>query len=228
MREAYRFYQSTLPFLARMRPLTERKYLDFGTGWGRFPRTFLKAVEPGNIHAIDVDPAMISVCKSTFSFGNFEVCSPLPPSSFADGTFDFITAYSVFSHLSEDAANRWVHEFARILRPGGIVAFTTQGSNFISLCAYFRMQQHVANPWHAQLAACFTDQEACYADYDAGKFLFAATGAEGSEVRNASFYGEALIPAGYMIEKWGGMFDLLTFFHDESILPQAFAVLRRK
>ena len=51
--------------------------------------------------------------------GNFEQSAVEPPLRFADGSFDIVYAYSVFSHLSERVQLRWVEEFARILRPGG-------------------------------------------------------------------------------------------------------------
>jgi SAM-dependent methyltransferase len=169
---------------------------------------------------------MVDTCRSNFGFGNFEVCQPFPPTAFANNSLDLITAYSVFSHLSEEAANKWFDEFARILRPGGFVAFTTQGRSFVDQCAYFRKQTEFSHPWHQNLAASFVDEAACYGAYDKGEFLFAATG--GGDARPSTFYGEALIPAGYMIHKWGDKFDLLTFIDDRSIMPQAFAVLRRK
>jgi SAM-dependent methyltransferase len=226
MREAWMFYRAVLPFVNRMRPLEERALLDFGTGWGRFPRTFVKIFEPNNIWGLDVDPAMIKVCKETFSFGNFLVGEPFPPSPLESNQFDLITAYSVFSHLSEEAANKWMHEFARILRPGGIVAFTTQGRDFINQCAYFRQQPELTHEWHKCLAKSFIDETASYANYDDGKFLFSATG--GGDTRPSTFYGEALIPPGYMIRQWADIFDLLTFIDDRNIMPQAFTILRKK
>ncbi|GAA5170308.1 methyltransferase domain-containing protein [Viridibacterium curvum] len=226
MREAFLFYRAVLPFVGRMRSLSERTLLDFGTGWGRFPRTFVKIFEPQNIWGIDVDPAMIEVCERSFSFGNFSQTDPFPPTRFEHGSFDLITAYSVFSHLSEEAAGKWMQEFSRILRPGGFVAFTTQGRGFIGQCAYFRQQRDLTHPWHICLAQSFVDSEQAYADYDAGRFLFSATG--GGDSRPSSFYGEALIPPGYMFREWGHLFDVMCFVDDRAVMPQAFAVLRKK
>ncbi|GAB4058782.1 methyltransferase domain-containing protein [Uliginosibacterium sediminicola] len=226
MQEAGLFYRAVLPYVNRMRPLATRTLLDFGTGWGRFPRTFVKIFEPHNIHGIDVDQAMVDVCRNSFSFGHFSRCEPFPPTHIENEQFDLITAYSVFSHLSEDAANGWIKEFARILRPGGLVAFTTQGRDFIDQCAYYRQQSTLSHPWHINLAASFTDAEACRAAYDRGEFLFAATG--GGDARPSSFYGEALIPLGYMLKHWNAYFDVLSFIDDRNIMPQAFTILRRK
>jgi tetratricopeptide (TPR) repeat protein len=226
MQEAGLFYRAVLPYVNRMRPLETRTLLDFGTGWGRFPRTFVKIFEPHNIHGIDVDQAMVDVCRKSFSFGNFSRCEPFPPTHLDNEQFDLITAYSVFSHLSEDAANGWIKEFARILRPGGLVAFTTQGRDFIDQCAYYRQQSTLSHPWHINLAASFSDADASRAAYDRGEFLFAATG--GGDARPSSFYGEALIPLGYMLKHWSAYFDVLSFVDDRNFMPQAFTILRRK
>jgi SAM-dependent methyltransferase len=55
----------------------------------------------------------------------------MSPTSFDDDTFDVVFAYSVFSHLSEDLYARWLAEFSRILKPGGLVIATTWGRNYI-------------------------------------------------------------------------------------------------
>ncbi len=79
------------------------KILDFGVGWGRIIRFFLKDVEEiDGLYGIDCDPEIISICKASNLKANIDTIDPHPPTQFADDTFDIVYSYSVFSHLSED------------------------------------------------------------------------------------------------------------------------------
>ncbi|MCI0407046.1 MAG: class I SAM-dependent methyltransferase, partial [Acidobacteria bacterium] len=99
--------------------------LDSGVGWGRIIRFFLKDLEPSKIWGIDPSPEAVDICRRTNRWCRFAQIDFLPPTDFADGTFDLIYMYSVFSHLSEPAQQRWLTEFHRILRPGGLLVATT-------------------------------------------------------------------------------------------------------
>jgi len=200
--------------------------LDFGTGWGRYARIFMKDFRPENVTGVDVDAKYIQICRDTFPYGTFKTVNPLPPTELINSSFDLIIAYSVFSHLSEHVANAWIMEFSRILKPGGIVAITTQGRSLLQVCEQLREQDVYDHPWHQNLARSFLDREACEAAYDRGEFLYSATG--GGDVRTPELYGEALIPPGYVERNWCKNFELLSFIDDRSYLPQALIVLRKK
>ena len=43
------------------------------------------------------------------------------------GAFDAVLAVSVWSHFAAGAAERWLAEMTRVMRPGGVLAFTIQG-----------------------------------------------------------------------------------------------------
>jgi len=58
-------------------------------------------------------------------------------------------------------------------------------------------------------AQVFVDVDASYARYDAGEFCFDPAGAGGG-MRN-EFYGEALIPRGYVERNWGKLFSEVEF-----------------
>lgn len=62
------------------------KVLDFGCGWGRIIRFFLKDVLADNLYGIDVDPEMIGLCQKFARCGNYAVCNPMPPTMFSDNT----------------------------------------------------------------------------------------------------------------------------------------------
>jgi SAM-dependent methyltransferase len=57
-------------------------------------------------------------------------CRPEPPLRYGDRTFDFVYALSVFTHLTEDSARRWLAELVRILKPRGMLLFTVHGERF--------------------------------------------------------------------------------------------------
>lgn len=198
--------------------------LDFGCGWGRMTRFFLKDVVPENLHGLDVDPAMIEICKSTIPYGEFGVTSPVPPTNYGANTFDMIFAYSVFSHLAEKIHIKWIEEFSRLLKPGGVLVATTQPRNFIAFCESLRGQTP-QSIWHQSLAGSFTDPEAAYADYDDGKFLYSPTG--GGPHLPSSFYGEALIPRQYVEREWTKYLKFCDFFYDPNVLFQAVVVMQK-
>jgi SAM-dependent methyltransferase len=198
------------------------KMLDFGCGWGRYTRFLLKYARPDNIYGADVNAGMIEQCRRLFGSCNFSTVPPFPPSDFRDGLFDLVLGYSVFSHLSAACADAWTNEFARIVRPGGIVLMTTQGRSFIELCRQVRAAADQSREHHAALAAAFVDEAAAYQAYDAGEFLF-------SPLRGThEFYGEALIPRGYIEQHWLNDFELVDFVDSRSFLPQALMVLKRR
>lgn len=226
LREGFNFYRTVKTLCADQdHPLTATtRLLDFGTGWGRYARIFMKEISPDNIVGVDVDPGLIDVCRSTFPYCSFEVVPPTPPTQLQADGFDLVIAYSVFSHLSEAAATAWIEEFARILAPGGMIAITTQGRGFIEYCEQIRRTGEITHPWHLKLAQSFTDVAACHAAYDRGEFLYSATG--GGDARPSSFYGEALVPPGFVDRVWSRYLEPVAFI-DDGKLPQALIVMRK-
>src|SRR5262249_18027231 len=114
--------------------------LDFGCGWGRVTRFFLKDVAPSQLWGIDIRSETIDIAKKLFQGpgGAFEVTNAPPPTTFAEGTFSLVFSYSVFSHLSEEVHYEWLSEFNRILKPGGVVIATTLPRGFIEMVNSFR------------------------------------------------------------------------------------------
>src|SRR5687768_8472433 len=65
-----------------------RKVLDFGVGWGRIIRFFLKDIDPSKLHGIDVYDEMIKFCQKDFRWGTFTQNDPFPPTRFPAESFD--------------------------------------------------------------------------------------------------------------------------------------------
>lgn len=228
LREGFKFYRAVKDICSKhgmdLRP--GMRLLDFGTGWGRYARIFLKDFRPENVVGVDVDSTFIETCRKTFPYCRFDTVPAFPPTALPAATFDLIIAYSVFSHLSEEAATAWIKEFARVLKPGGMIAVTTQGRSFLDYCASLRKSERFDHPWHKHLARSFVDLPACKAAYDQGKFLFSPTGS--GEIRPSTFYGEALIPPDFVEKHWATILDPLEFIDDRKLLPQALIVMRKR
>lgn len=178
--------------------------LDFGCGWGRLTRFFLKDVEPDRIFGVDVKPEIIDLCNRSGLRANFETIAPFPPIRFDDNTFDLIYLFSVFSHLSESACSMWMAEFHRILRPGGIVIATTRPRSFLMRISAMR---------EAGAAPIPLDTDEALADYDSGHFCHVPTG--GGSSLEKSFYGETAIPRQYVEERWTRLFPKVDFIFEK-------------
>ncbi len=193
------------------RPLTS--VLDFGCGWGRILRFFLRDLDPENVWGIDCVPEMIDLCARADRWSHYEVVAPLPPTSLPAERFDLIFSYSVFSHLSEAAHLAWLHELHRVLRPGGILVASTREREFILHCAALRAQQETRE--FAQGArTAFPDTADSLSRYDRGEFVHEPTG--GGFVLDASFFGETCIPRSYVERVWSELFTILDYLDDRS------------
>jgi SAM-dependent methyltransferase len=227
LRAIFPFYKAILDTLqdnsSPLRP--QSRVLDFGCGWGRIARFFYRDVFPENLFLSDHYHLAIDLCRSTGMYGNLILNPSAPPSCFRDEHFDLIFAFSVFSHLSEPMANQWIEELCRILKPGGYLVFTTQMRSFIAYCDQVR-NGPVTSDWHLALSRSFTDMESAYGAYDAGQFLFEHqyTGPQAPP----PFYGDALVPRGYIEKHWTSGLELKVFSDDWATLPQTFVAMQKK
>ncbi len=203
----------------------DSRVLDFGCGWGRVTRFFLKNVAPGNLMGVDIDERAITAARATNRWCRFDVSTVLPPSSFADASFDLIYAYSVFSHLSEEAHLRWLAEFERVLAPGGVVLLTTLARPFIersSAWAGDRQADSTAD-WQRAAGKSIPDTGAALSAYDRGEYCYGAIDDE----QNPHF-GFACIPEMYARERWGVQFEVRRWWPNPAPRLQTMVVLRKR
>ena len=188
------------------------RILDFGCGWGRIIRFFLKDVEPEGLWGLDCYEDVITICKDSNLRCTFETIDVMPPTHFPDNFFDAICLYSVFSHLSEKAHMDWLLEFKRILKPGGIVIATTRPRHFLVECDILRKDKDIKE-FQFGAVASFENLNQYLSDYDTGKFCHSPTG--GGGVLTKSFFGETAIPIKYVMEHWTKHFSFVDFIYDD-------------
>ena len=104
--------------------------LDFGCGVGRIMR-HLRSTRGPQWHGTDYNPQLVKWCRDHLKFSQFKVNTLSDKLAYADESFDFIYAYSVFTHLNEELQFFWIDELSRVLKPGGYIYFTTHGEYFV-------------------------------------------------------------------------------------------------
>jgi SAM-dependent methyltransferase len=183
------------------------RILDFGCGWGRVIRYFLKDVEPENLIGIDKNERAIAVCKTTNAWCRFEHCDVLPPTHLEAGSFDLVYAWSVFSHLSEEAHLHWLEEFERLLRPGGIAVVTTFSREVLERCSDWLTADPTALlEWQRHAAKAFAPTDEWLDAYDRGDFCYG----EIPQFNNRHF-GLTCIPPRYVHRVWSKHFVVREF-----------------
>ncbi|HKY08640.1 MAG TPA: class I SAM-dependent methyltransferase, partial [Candidatus Binatia bacterium] len=207
--------------------------LDFGCGWGRILRFFLKDVNPAKLYGADCRQDLIDICRQTNRWCAFERNDVLPPARFKNATFDLVYCYSVFSHLAEPVHHLWLKELDRIMRPGGILIATTWHREFLLWCESLRKDSSLpCEPnWRTQLLKAFLDTERALRAYDAGMFCFSKYDKDAHPWAwhgDEPCYGEACIPPGYVSAVWTKYFDFVEFIDDRNACPQNVIVMKKR
>ena len=111
--------------------LAEMSMLDIGVGAGRTSLHFAGLVR--RYDAIDYSTAMIAECRRRLpDVGSFHVADARDLSLFADATFDFVLfSFNGIDNLGFDDRDRALREISRVLRGGGVFAFSTHNLEFL-------------------------------------------------------------------------------------------------
>lgn len=110
--------------------LGEMDMLDLGVGAGRTAWFF--APRAKSYLGLDYAPAMIERCKQdlpAYAFVRGDACRL---DFAADSSYDFVLfSYNGIDHLELPDRERALVEMKRVLRPGGIMAFSSHNANFL-------------------------------------------------------------------------------------------------
>lgn len=108
--------------------------MDFGVGWGRLARLWLKFAPPGNLVAADAWDLSLQHARDCGLRNRLVQTDALLEEIPVDaGQLDFAWAFSVFTHLSEPAFRSCLAGLARMLREGGALVFTVRPHQYWSM-----------------------------------------------------------------------------------------------
>jgi SAM-dependent methyltransferase len=171
-------------------------------------RFFLKEIEPDNLYGIDVNEQAIGACQATNHWCRFLRTAEFPPTDFESESIELVYAYSVFSHLSEEAHERWLEEFGRILKPGGVVVLTTFARSFLQVCAEWAVSEQDESRQDSEFrrrAAAALGDPGRLAAYDRGEFCY------GPHSSESEHFGYACISEEYVRRVWSKYFRVLDY-----------------
>lgn len=164
-----------------------KRILDWGCGCGRMTRVFRARLPSTELHGTDIDPEAIDWLKGNYAdLAEFRLSPHHPPTSYADGTFDFVFGVSVVTHLPEDMQFEWLRELERITSPGAYLILSTSGeNNYRNLPAASREILETEGFFHS----------------DAGNY--------GPSISLPDFYQNTFHATHYVRREWSKFFDVI-------------------
>jgi SAM-dependent methyltransferase len=214
------FYRKLCERYARHsdRPLAESAVLDFGCGWGRLTRFFARDVEPGRLYGCDPVEAILQICRENGVPATFARTDFLPNRPPFEERFDLAFAFSVFTHLSEEAHQSCLQVLHESVRPGGLLVVTVRPPEYLRLSERLHPLLESLGP-------------KSLARLEEPRYLFAPHPAEPRHLQYAGGtmnYGEAVITLPYIREHWSQAFELLDVDLLVGDLHQVMLTLRRR
>ena len=150
--------------------------LDFGCGWGRFTRLFVRDVNEDGLIGVDPWDEALQMCREHMPYAAFVRSQYSPPLIFSNNSFDVVFANSIFSHLSEVNGLSWLKEVARVLRPGGLLIGTTHSKHFLRTVQEFQNgNRPCESTWHRKLRDSKLDVSKAITSHEKGEFIFMET-----------------------------------------------------
>jgi SAM-dependent methyltransferase len=196
------FYRKLRDCYARhaARPLAEASVLDFGCGWGRLTRYLARDVAPGRLYGCDPVQGILDVGRDHGVPAKLAASDFLPEALPFDEQFDLAFAFSVFTHLSEEAHWHSLRALHRSLRPDGLLVLTVRPAAYLRYSELMRPLLETLGP----------DPDTTVA---APGFFFVPHAASPSHPQYGGegeiHYGETVITPAYMREQWSSLFTVL-------------------
>jgi SAM-dependent methyltransferase len=216
----YSFIKSKVDLLAVESP----RFLDFGCGWGRMTRPFLRDFDLDKMFGFEPNLLLATVARSLNPYVSVLSGGFTPDGSIPKNWFDMVIGWSIFSHLSDTSLRQWLGEVSQVLRPGGAAVFTTWGLRFLRRLQRDQQLLKEGQELHWYARKCIEgagDLPERVAAYERGEFVwFAFTG---SKTYGEAFFGERALRQ--IIAEEGLPLTVVDF--DDSSLSQDVFLLRR-
>jgi SAM-dependent methyltransferase len=226
LNEAAGFYRFAQDGMARRRYAASAGggYLDFGAGWGRIGRFFLRDFPAEQMVGVDIDPEMMAFCQGASLPGSFQTIANGQPLPFADGQFRLITAYSVFTHLPPHLFKAWLSELMRVLKPGGLLVFTVEPPRFLDFLE--GADPASDNAWLAALSAHKARIPGLREDLARDGIAYLPSG--GGAYRDVDVYGDTTVTSAFLAREAAARDgELVSFVDDPSRFWQAAVMIQR-
>lgn len=109
------------------------KGLDYGCGWGRIASVMRAKGEPRQLDLCDAWPKTLALLEGAgFENRVFTVSEVLKPDEIPAATYDFVYAFSIFTHLRRDAFENNLRRLALALKPSGKLYFTVRHDDYMA------------------------------------------------------------------------------------------------
>jgi SAM-dependent methyltransferase len=148
------------------------RILEWGCGPARVIRHLSNIYEINKVELFgsDYNEETIKWCNANINNTQFYLSHGEPPLSFEAETFDCVYAYSVFTHLSERMHFDWVKELFRVLKPNGILIFSTHG-DYSSFKVLFPFEKKQYENGNLVIRGGIEEGKKHYASYHPPKFI---------------------------------------------------------
>jgi ubiquinone/menaquinone biosynthesis C-methylase UbiE len=151
--------QVTVKLRKALRSRTPERFergLEIGAGTGYFGLNLVRAGVIGDYTATDISPGMLGVLEKTAGYLSIDAktaCCDAGALPFEDESFDLVFGHAVLHHLPD--LEQSFREMARVLRPGGAIAFAGEPSHYGDRLAEVpkRAAHRIAPAWRALMGA---------------------------------------------------------------------------
>ena len=124
----HELFERCCPFLSNA-PID---VLEWGCGVARLTRHMPSMPGVASVTGADVNTDMIRWNQGHITGVRFHSIGQEPPTDLEPQSFDLVIGVSVLTHIPGGDHPAWMEEVWRILRPGGLFLFTTQGRAFLA------------------------------------------------------------------------------------------------
>lgn len=222
IREAMAFYR----YVKGKSYITGRRsaddnFLDFGSGWGRITRTYLRDFDLKRIYGFEPNLTFCATARVLNPYVCFMNGGFLPDGTLPENRFDLVVGWSIFSHLSPRSASEWLMELARTTRKGAHVVLTTWGRRFLNRLIVEGEKAKAGDDidWYSQICIkASADLSSDLKAYDEGEFVWLKSG---SDLYGEAFLGEIALQrllADYQIPFALVEFDCTSLSQDAFVL----------